>query len=314
MLLSNRWPEIVARRTAPLLLALLALTAGCGGRADAAAGAAAGSVLALTDDAGRTVRLERPARRVVSLLPAGTEALFAIGAGAQVVGRTRYDSDPAYAHLPSVGGGLDPSIEALVSLRPDLVVVFETAGESKLRAQLERLGIPVYAMATQDTSDIFRNVAHLGRLTGHVSEADSLLARLRGELEEVRASVEGLPRPRVLYVVGVEPAMTAGPGSFIIQLLGVAGGETVFPEPSVPWPQISLEEVVKRQPDVIMLPHGEDPNASLERLRATPGWRELRAVREGQVVSVPADLMNRPGPGIGEAARRMRDALHGGVR
>lgn len=314
MLLSNRWPEIVARRAAPLLLALLAITTGCGGRADAAAGAQADSAVALTDDAGRMVQLPRPARRVISLLPAGTETLFAIGAGEQVVGRTRYDSDPAYAHLPSVGGGLDPSLEALVALEPDLVVAFETAGESKLRAQLERLGIPVYAIATQDTSDIFRNVAHLGRLTGHAGEAETLLAQLRGELDEVRASVEGLPRPRVLYVVGVDPAMTAGPGSFIIQLLGVAGGETVFPEASVPWPQVSLEEVVKREPDVVMLPHGEDPNASLERLRAAPGWRELRAVREGRVVSVPADLMNRPGPGIGEAARRMRDALHGGVK
>ena len=227
-----------------------------------------------------------------------------------MVGRTRYDTDAAVAHLPSVGGGLDPSLEALLALRPDLVIAFETASESKLRAQLEQLGIPVYAIATQDTGDIFRNIDHLGRLTGHAAEADSLLRALRAELDAVRASVQGRPRPRVLYVVGVEPAMTAGPASYIVQLLSVAGGETVFPEPSVPWPQVSLEEVVKRQPDVVMLPHGEDPNASLERLRAAPGWRELRAVREGRVVSVPADLMNRPGPGIGEVARRMRDALH----
>lgn len=270
---------------------------------------AADSVV-VVDDAGRTVALSQPARRVVSLLPAGTETLIALGAGEWVVGKTRYDTHPAVADLPSVGGGLDPSLEALVALKPDLVIAFETVAGSRIRSRLEALGIPVFAMRTQDTTDVYRNFQRLGHLVGRDAVANSLAGELRSELEAVRAAVEGLDRPSVFYVVSLDPPMTAGPNTFPIQLLGVAGGETIFPGTSTLWPQISVETVVARDPDVIMLPVSDDPTLSLERLRREPGWRELRAVREGRVRVVSADLLNRPGPGMGEAAWVMAEALH----
>jgi iron complex transport system substrate-binding protein len=298
-----------------LHFALVVLAAAC----DAAparrgpAGSAAGSTdsVVATDDAGRVVRLARPARRVVSLLPAGTETLFALGAGDRVVGRTRYDVDPRVARLPSVGGGLDPSLEALLALKPDLVVAFETASSSKVRPRLEALGISVYAIQTQDTADVYRNVRALGHLVGRDAAADSLQRSIRAQLDSVRASVPRGPRPRVLYVASVDPPMMAGARTYIAELLGVAGAapvETAGADGAY-WPQISLESLVHRQPDVVMLPVGEDPTASVARLRAEPGWRDLRAVREGRVAVVDADLMNRPGPRIGETARRMREAL-----
>ncbi|MDQ3309293.1 MAG: cobalamin-binding protein [Gemmatimonadota bacterium] len=268
------------------------------------------SAVAATDDSGREVRLPRPARRVVSLLPAGTETLIALGAGARIVGRTRYDDLPEVAHLPSVGGGLDPSLEALVALRPDLVLAFETAGGSRIRGRLEELGIPVFTIAPQDTSDIFRNLQRLGHLVGRDGAADSIARQVRAELEAVRTSVRGQQQPTVFYVVGIDPPMTAGPQTFITQLIGVAGGRTAFPDVQALWPQISLEEILHRQPDIVLLPVGKDSAASLARLRGEPGWRELRAVREGRIAAVPADLMNRPGPRIGEATRLLRDALH----
>lgn len=156
------------------------------------------------DDVGRLVRLAHPARRVVSLLPAGTETLFELGAGDRVVGRTRYDVDPRAAALPSVGGGLDPSIEALLALRPDLVLAFETASTSKVRTRLEALGIPVYAIQTQDTADIYRNIHTLGHLVDRDAAADSLATRIRAVLDSVRASVPRGPRPRALYVASVD--------------------------------------------------------------------------------------------------------------
>src|SRR5690606_20328901 len=113
--------------------------------------------------------LAEPARRVISLLPAGTEMLFALGAGETVVGRTRYDVDPHLAHLTSVGGGLDPSLESRVALEPDLVIAFESAGGSGIRPKIERLGIPVFAIRTQDTTDIYRNIERLGTLVGRDS-------------------------------------------------------------------------------------------------------------------------------------------------
>jgi iron complex transport system substrate-binding protein len=145
---------------------------------------------------------------------------------------------------------------------------------------------------------------------GRDGAADSIARQVRAELEAVRTSVRGQQQPTVFYVVGIDPPMTAGPQTFITQLIGVAGGRTAFPDVQALWPQISLEEILHRQPDIVLLPVGKDSAASLARLRGEPGWRELRAVREGRITTVPADLMNRPGPRIGEAARLLRDALH----
>ena len=318
---STRGSLPLSRRVRGIAFAILcALSVGCdsapairaGGAEGARTGhAAADSSVSAIDDVGREVRLAHPARRLISLLPAGTETLFALGAGDRVVGRTRYDVDPRVARLPSVGGGLDPSLEAILALRPDLVLAFETASTSKVRTRLEALGIPVYAIQTQDTTDIFRNVRVLGHLVGREEAADSVQRAIRAQLDSVRASVPRGPRPRVLYVASVDPPMMAGARSYIAELLGVAGAAPVSPAVAGEafWPQISLEALIRQQPDVLMLPVGEDPTASIDRLRAEPGWRDLRAVQEGRVAVVSADLMNRPGPNIGESARRMREAL-----
>lgn len=294
-------------------LALLVLLVSCRDTApvERAARTPGNSAVSATDDAGRTVRLPQPARRVVSLLPAGTETLFALGAGDRVVGRTRYDTDPEAAHLPSVGGGLDPSLEALVALRPDLVVAWATAGGSEPRERLEELGIPVFAIATQDTADVFANIQRLGHLVGRDAAADSLARAIHAQLHTVRTSAGPGERPSVLYVASIDPPIVAGPGTFIAELIGVAGGELVNTGTSaeVYWPPLSLEALVRTQPDIIMLPVGEAPASSLERLRREPGWRDLEAVRESRVAPVPMDLMNRPGPRIGETAALMREAL-----
>jgi iron complex transport system substrate-binding protein len=304
------------RRARGALLPLLALLlAACGAGDEAARASAtaapADSAVTVTDDAGRAVRLPRPARRVVSLVPSATGMLLAIGAGGRLVGRTDFDRGPGVDALPSVGGGIDPSLEAMLALRPELVLSWERSGDARLRTQIEELGIPVFSVEVNDTADVFRTVRSLGTLTGHARGADSVAAALRRELAEVRASVAGRPEPTVFFLVWNDPPMTAGPGTFISQLLGVAGGRNVFADMREDWPGVSLEEIVRRQPDYLVLPQGEKGGAhDLELLRAAPGWRELRAMREGRVVTLPADLMNRPGPELGEAARRLRDGLH----
>jgi len=288
-----------------IALAVL-LVAGCG-RTDARAGAAESAAIVVTDDAGRVVRLARPARRVVALMPSGTETLIALGATAQIVGRTDFDTDPAVVALPSVGGGIDPSLERLLALRPDLVLGWETE-KPQLRERLRELGIPVFAVRTTDTTDVFRAIGNLGRLTGHAPAADALAARIRGELAAVRASVAGLPRRSALFIVWNDPPMTVGPGTFVSQLIDVAGGRSLFPEVAQPWPTVSLEEIVRRQPDVVLVPVGESGSPRMD--VKGPGWRELRALRGRGPALLPADLVNRPGPRLGEAARRIRDAIH----
>lgn len=296
------------------LAAAAAVLAACGGD-DAPARPAAGSATAstavqATDDAGQSIRLDRPAARIVSLIPSATDLLVAMGARGQLVGRTDFDKDASLAALPSVGGGLDPSLESLAALRPDLVISFETQGDAALRTRLRELGIPVYGLAAQDTADVFRALANLGTLAGRRPAADSVAASVRAELEAVRRSVAGRPAPSVLYVAWVDPPMIAGPTTFLSELVRLAGGRPVFEDVKQEWPQVSIEEIVSRRPQVVVIPSGAGAEFSASALRAAPGWRELVAAPGTRVAEVPVAVVNRPGPRLGEAARALRDAIH----
>jgi iron complex transport system substrate-binding protein len=296
--------------TAALAAALLA---GCGGRADGGAreaSASPDSAVSVVDDAGRAVRLAHPARRIVALVPAVTETVLAIGAGDRLVGRTDYDKGPMVERLPSVGGGLDPSIEKLVALHPDLVVGWETSGRTELRDRLAALGIPVFSMKIEDTTDVFRSVRNLGTLTGRASSAASVSRTIRGELDAIRASVASAPRPSVFFLVWNDPPMTAGAKTFVSQVIEIAGGRNVFADQAALWPNVSMEEIVRRQPDFVLVPVGERGMVRVEAMRSAVGWRELRALQQGRGVGVPSQVVNQPGPHLAEAARAIRDAIH----
>lgn len=277
-------------------------------KVDATTSAAA--PIAITDDIGATIHLAAPARRVVSLIPSATESLIAIGATAQIVGRTRYDTASAIANITSVGGGIDPSIEAIVGLKPDLVIAWATDKRAGLREKLSAAGVPTFVMSTEDTTDIFRNIASLGRLTGHDSAASAVATSVRATLDSVRASVAGKPTPSVIYVVFPDPPMTAGPRTFIGQLLALVGGRSIFPTSDKNWPNVAMEEIVKRDPDLVIVPVGEFKSSALERFRTLSGWKNLRAVKQGNVVQVSSDLLSRPSPAIAQAVLVLRAAVH----
>lgn len=268
------------------------------------------SPLTFSDADGHALRLAHPATRIVSLMPSATETLVALHAAGQLVGRTTYDTASALRKLPLVGGGVDPNTERLAALRPDLVVTWEGERNGRIRSDLEAVGIPVFAIRAEDTTDVFRNIGDLGRLSGQDTAATALQARLRGELAAVAASVAQRRRPTVFYVVWNNPPMTAGPKTFIGQILSLAGGQSIFADIADPWPTVGLEDVVRRQPDVVVLPTGEMSRDNVSQLKGLPGWRDLRAIRAGRVVRLPADLLNRPGPQLAVAARALRDALH----
>ncbi len=293
-----------------------ALLAACGGEAGErrSPSTPADSSVSVRDDAGRTVTLPRPARRIVALVPAVTETVIALGGTGRLAGRTDFDKGPAVERLPSVGGGLDPSIEKLVALRPDLVLGWETTGRAELRDRLTALGIPVFSVKLEDTTDVFRSIRNLGRLMAAERAADSLAAAMREQLDAVRATVAGAQRPSVFFVVWNDPPMTAGPRTFVSQVIDVAGGRNVFGDQQALWPNVSLEEIVRRQPDFVVVPLGEQGTVRIEALKTAVGWRELKAVREGRIVSVPAQVVNQPGPHLAQAARAMRDAIHPELR
>ncbi|MCI0434021.1 MAG: helical backbone metal receptor [Gemmatimonadetes bacterium] len=264
------------------------------------------------DDAGRTVRLDSPAQRVVSLIPARTDLILALGAADRLITRTAYDEDPRIAGLPSLGDALTPSVEWLVAQRPDLVIAWPDRQLRNVIERLEAADIAVYASRTESLEDVRRSIEHMGALLDLDAAADSLRQRFDDTIAQVRALVAGLPRPVVAYFIGLDPPMAAGPGTFIDELIEIAGGENVFADSPVLWPAVSVEETVVRQPDVVIVSTaGSTPGQVLEHLRSSPGWRSLEAVRAGNVYVVDASLFNRPGPRLMEALRKLAGVFHG---
>lgn len=268
------------------------------------------SAIVMVDDAGDTVRLAGPAKRIISLIPSATETLIAIHATRQIVGKTRYDVAKEVDSLPSVGGGIDPSIETVVSLKPDLVLAWDNDKRRDVRNKLVAAGIQVFSLRTEDTADVYRGIGNLGRLTAHDSEAKAITTGLRATIDSVRSAVAGHPIKRVMFVVYPDPPLTAGPHTFVDELIGVAGGASVFHDADKLWPNVSMEEIVKRAPELLIVPQGEFKSNSIDQFRARTGWRDLGAVKSGAIATVPADLTQRPGPNIGNAARMLQSAIH----
>jgi iron complex transport system substrate-binding protein len=298
---------LVQRTGVAVALAVLVAACGEGGRPEVST--AASSPYRATDDVGRSIVLDAPATRIVSLLPATTETLLALGAGDRLVARTEYDEDPAILDRPSVGGGLTPNVERIAALQPDLVIAWEEAGGARLRPRLEALGIPVFAVTTRDTAGIYSTIDALGRLLDISERADGLASSIRSGLEAVRASVVARPPVPVVYMVSLDPPMAAGPQLFIGEMISIAGGANVFHDLIGHSPQVSMEEIVARAPSVILIPSAGTTAEVERRLMATPGWRQL--LDSGAVVRVlPPDILHRPGPSVVAAAETLRNAIH----
>lgn len=248
--------------------------------------------------------------RVVALVPSLAEIVVALGGTEHLVARTDYDTHPAILDLPSIGGGLDPSVEALVGLEVGVVLMAGGRDTPALGEQLEALGIRAIPFSTETVADIHASAIRLGDLLGLHTEADSLSRAIETGLDAVRQSVEGRPRVPAMYVVWSDPPMTAGPNTFIDDLIDIAGGRNVFGDVELPWPTVGFESIVDRAPDVVLWPQGEVTVENVEQLARTPGWRDVPAVQAGKVALVDANLFNRPGPGVVEAARTLANILH----
>lgn len=248
--------------------------------------------------------------RIISLVPSVTETIIALGATDRLVARSQYDVDPRIDDLPSVGQGLTPSIEQLARLEPDLVIAWPDNPMRSVIARLEDLGVAIYSPEVQTLDDMRRTTLTLGAILGLEAAADSLIRTIDRELEEVRRAVADRPRHSVFYVVWFAPPTTSASGTYIDELIEIAGGDNIFADAPGLWPQVSLEEVVRRQPDVILLSKTEEHVVDIERLRAEPGWSQLAAIQRGDVVQVDANLYNRPGPRVVRAARELARILH----
>jgi ABC-type Fe3+-hydroxamate transport system substrate-binding protein len=257
--------------------------------------------LSVVDDAGRTVHLAAPARRIVSLAPSITELLFAIGAGDRVVGRTQYCLYPRAATLvPSVGDGLNPSVEAIAARRPDLVVLYRSALTETAARQLERIGIPALILRHDRLEDVGRTARLLGRFTDQRASGDSV-GRL---LDSVLAAPPPAVSTRVAFIVWDSPPIVIGAGSYLDQLARLAGATNVFHDIGSASATVSLETIAARDPDRIILV--SDSGTALPAYATRAEWQVVRAVRERRFVVLPGELYGRPSPRTPEAVQDLR--------
>jgi iron complex transport system substrate-binding protein len=283
-------------RGAPLLLTALAIASACG-NPDARGGhASADGGIRVVDASGAEVGLPAPARRIVSLVPSATQTLGAIGAQGALVGRTDFDHEPWAATLPSVGGGIEPNLEAIVALGPDLVVRFAGTQDPRTPGRLDDLGIPHVAVRPDHVEDIYRTAELLGAVTGHGAAADSLVAAIRGGLAALAVRSAELPRLRVAYVLGGTPPWVSGPGTYIDEIVSLAGGDNVFDDLGALYSAVSPEQLRTRDIDVVLV-----SGAALFDARLAPGAR---------VVDV-GDALEIPGPGVVDAAYHVAELMRG---
>jgi len=248
----------------------------------------------ITDDSGREVELGTPPERILSLVPSATEILLALGLEGDLVGRTDYDRDPTVAHLPSVGGGLEASTEVIVSLDPDLVIRFDAGSDPRTPARLDALGIRHLAIRPDGVDDVFRIVALLGTTTGRLREAMALERLLRDELDDVASQVAELPRPDVVILLGGSPPLVAGSGTFLHELVQVAGGRNVFADIEELYAPVSIEELLRREPGIIVLSEGGTLPSALSNI---------------PVVRIPSEVQI-PGVDLGASALLLAHLLH----
>ena len=262
--------------------------------------------LALKDDRGVTVRLAAPPRRVVSLAPSLTEIVFLLGRDGSLVGVTRFCDVPAAAALPKIGGVIDPDVERIVALAPDLVLCTTDGNpRDKVRA-LEEMGIPCFAVAPQDLDAVFTAIERLAVLLGAADRGRAEAGALRRRARLVRSAFDDAEKPAVLFVVSTAPIIAAGEGTFMDELVRLAGGRNAAARFSGRYPRLSVEGLIAARPDVIFV-------AGMSGVERFPPevtrWKEIPAFRDGAVFHLDGDIVTRPGPRLVVALERIADAL-----
>jgi iron complex transport system substrate-binding protein len=264
----------------------------------------------LTDEIGRKVQVPQEVDRVVSLAPNLTEIVFALGDGNRLAGDTDYCDYPAEAvQKPHVGGPVNPNLEEVVALRPDLVLATSINRRETVSA-LDSIGVPVFVVDPHSVEEMIASVEHIGNAIGTEKSAATLAGDLRARLADLDRRLAGAALRRVLFVVWTDPLISVGRGTFIEDALRRAGGRSVV-DTKAEWPHVGMEEIVRLQPEFLVFAsaHGGDTQRDIDELRTRPGWKNLRAMQHGDIVVV-SDAINRPAPRMVEAIEQLARALH----
>jgi iron complex transport system substrate-binding protein len=274
-------------------------------------GAAAQTFREVVDETGRTVRIPQPVMRIVSLAPSLTETIYALGLQDRLVGDTDYcDYPPEAQKKQKVGGAINPSLEEIAHLRPDVVLVTKHLNTLDTVHSLDALGIPSYATDPRNVDEIVASAKRLGEVLGAAEAGAALAEDLQRRLDALRQKIGARPPRRVLFVVWTEPLISVGKDTFIADALRRAGAVSII-DSKQDWPQVNMEEVAHLQPEVLVFAesHEESTLQHFEVLATRPAWRILNAVRKRNF-AVISEAVNRPAPRIVTAIEELAEKLH----
>ncbi len=263
---------------------------------------------ALVDESGRRVEVPDHPHRVICLAPSVTDTVFALGADADVVAISSFTRYPAAAlRKPSIGDTLQPSVETILAMHPDLILGIQTEGQSAAAGQLTQLGVPVFLVNPKGLGGILRSVRSIGHALNRDPQAAALVASLQARIEAVHAQVSGKPVPSVFTPIWYDPIITVGKHAFITEIIEAAGGRSITDDLQADWPQISMELVVARAPQALLLIR--DSKVTLDVLKSRPGWSGLPAVQARRAFYVD-DRIELPSPAAIDALEELARQFH----
>lgn len=266
----------------------------------------------VVDEAGRIVIVASRIDRVVSLAPNLTEIIYAVGAGERLVGNTTFCDYPAAAKtVAKVGDTLQPSIERILALRPQLVFVSTASQLEAFTQQLNEHKIAVFVTDPRDLEGMFRSIQGVGDLLNQSAVASELVRQLRTRAENVESAVAGRPRVSVFFQLSGQPLYTAGKSSWVTNLIECAGGRSVTANVPEAWPRLSNEAALASRPEAVIMLSGGTMGAA--DARVAPALQNSPAVKNGRVYSINGDLLTRPGPRLIDGLEQIAQALHPGA-
>ncbi len=306
----NVWVEHGWKRKRLAVIALV-LGAAFSISTSAAIQTAAPALHEVTDETGRVVKLPVAVRRIVSLAPSLTETVYALGLQDKLVGDTEYcDYPPDAAKKHKVGGAINPNMEEIAALKPDVVLVVKSLNRLETVRGLEQLGIPVYAADPHDVSGVLESMKKLAGVLGAEEAGAALDTKLRERLAVIHAKLNGTVPKSVLFVVWTEPLQSVGRKTFIADVLIHAGANSIV-DSQQDWPKYGMEEAVRLQPGYLVFAssHSESVKNDVDALALRPGWSEMNAIKQRKI-AVVSDAINRPGPRIVDAIEELARQLH----
>jgi iron complex transport system substrate-binding protein len=290
------------------LLCALAMAIGCSTRSEDPHPLSPAAARSVVDDSGRRVTIPVKVERFISLAPNLTEIAYAIGAGDALVGNTTFCNYPERArNVIKVGDTLQPNIERILSLRPQLVLVSTASQLEAFTSQLNEHDIAVYITDPHDLEGVFRTITNLGEFLNEPVAASELVKELRARSETVEHAVAGRPPILVFFQLSGQPLYTAGKTSFVTNLIERAGGRSVTADVNEAWPRLSDEAALASRPEVVIILSGESMGADT---KVAPALRNSPAVRNGRVYPINGDILTRPGPRLVDGLEQIARALH----